>query len=905
MLIVALSATALVLAAVGVRGRLLHNRALLIFLLGLGAVMLLQLVPLPSGLVRFFSARRVELAAESSSALGAPAPAYLSLTASTKQTRDALLLYAGCFAVFVTTGLVFRRARLLRLFYAALAVSGMFMSLYALIVYLDDGARLHGTYTNANRFASLLGMCLLCAVAWRGLAARVDRRVEAVIATVSAASCGLALVATLSRMGIASFSAAILLLTFLELRRKEEATHVADTRSRRLLGVGTSIAATALLASLLTSFDPVWQRYSVLFDNDLAGNDRAVCWGMTLNAVRDFPVFGSGAGSFQHVFPLYQEPGKLSGFWKYTHNDYLNALSDLGVVGLALVLAAAVLWYRSAWRMSHSASTTRRVTSWTGIGVVTFVALHSVADFVLKQPANALIFSAIAGVTVAALRGERSASSGSRTRIPFLAAAVCFLALIILLVPITAAGKAYPLPTAATPSSLDARVADAALEHDRYDIDLRYQAARLAAGAAADAAALAHALSTLTAGPVDQMIDARALYLTGVLMWKTGNPGADAAMRAAYRLARAYPSITRAAGTYFLRRYIESKGSHPYALDAAVDSLRMANRTAPAAGAVRTSFAMLESVGASDRLERVSPDIEWAVMLLADHHARSGRPAAGAHALETYYAAHEHDVSERFLRALATSRDRAGDVQGATLARILYVTRAPAENRMTQTASMVKELISQKRNAEASMFVRALERRYPSSPAAIRARAEFALSSRDYATAYQLLSKSVEQAGGPDDHYALAVVALKLRRDVEAERHLTLAIEARPSATQYWVLRAGIRQNAGELDLAIQDLRAALHAAPRNDRTRLRLGALLRQTKRIEEVVELWREAASARPKDPFVLEHLARALFASARFDEAVATARSAYRLAPKRASIKAFLGQIDPDGPASQTRP
>jgi len=900
MALVALPAAALVLGGAAARGRFLREKWLLVLLVALAVLMLVQLIPLPRGLVGALSSRRVELAGEAASALGANDARFLPMTASTKQTRDALLLFLVCALAFAASSLVFRRSRQLRLLYACLGVAGTLMALYAAIVALDDGARLHGAYTNANRFASLLGMCLLASVAWRLLAARAGSRAQVIAATVAAAACGLAFVATLSRMGIASLSAAVLLLTFLALRREEAASNVADTRARRLLAVGASVAASAVLASLLTSFDPVWERYSVLFDQDLAGNGRVVCWGMALGIVPDFPVLGSGAGSFQHVFPLYQEPGRLSGFWKYAHNDYLNALTDLGVVGIALVIAAAALWYRAAWRASQSPSTTQRVASWTGIGAVTFVALHSLADFVLKQPANALIFATLAGATAGVAVVRDRIGPRPRTRAPLAVAALIGVAAVFFIIPVMMAGRAYPLPAPPGDARSDAPALRRSLARDPCDVDLRYRAARsTVAGEEPTPDQRASALSLLTAGPTDQMFDARALYLAGVLMWRSGDDRADAAMRAASRLARAYPSITRAVGTFFVRRLIEARGAHPFALQAAVDSLDMANRTAPTAGGVRSSLAMLESVGAAERLADVVPDVEWAVALLADHHARHRRPGAAAETVEAFLASHEGAVSARFYHTLAGYRDGVGDVQGATLARIAYVMGTPGARRLSLAAAVVRELSTQKRNAEAAMFVRAFARRHPREPAATRARAEFALLSREYLTAYRLLTESVAQAGGPDDHYALAALALKLRRPIEAERHLDRAIEERPSVPRYWVLRAEVRAKAGEIDLAIQDLDAALHARPRDDAVRLKLARLLLDAKQMGRLVALWRAASAERPNDAFVLEHLARALFASARFDDAVAAARKAHELAPGRASVTAFLKKVDPDGP------
>jgi tetratricopeptide (TPR) repeat protein len=192
-----------------------------------------------------------------------------------------------------------------------------------------------------------------------------------------------------------------------------------------------------------------------------------------------------------------------------------------------------------------------------------------------------------------------------------------------------------------------------------------------------------------------------------------------------------------------------------------------------------------------------------------------------------------------------------------------------------------------------------MKRRFGGECAALRAEGEFAFRSKDYVKAYGLLKENADRSGDPYDHYRLAEVALKLRRDVEAERHLTLAIAADPTKYHYWSLRAAIRQKAGDVPLAIQDLQAALDAAPGNTQVRSRLSALLSQTQRVDELVQLWRNAERDRPQDPAVLEALARALFAAGDFEPAVECARRSYEIAPTRTSIRAFLRERDPDGP------
>ncbi|TAG29793.1 MAG: O-antigen ligase domain-containing protein, partial [Verrucomicrobia bacterium] len=59
---------------------------------------------------------------------------------------------------------------------------------------------------------------------------------------------------------------------------------------------------------------------------------------------------GWGAGSFRHAFPIHQKnyseifrSGRHTLFWDHAHNDYVQALAELGIIG-ALFPILALLW---------------------------------------------------------------------------------------------------------------------------------------------------------------------------------------------------------------------------------------------------------------------------------------------------------------------------------------------------------------------------------------------------------------------------------------------------------------------------------------------------------------------------------------------------------------------------------
>ncbi len=124
----------------------------------------------------------------------------------------------------------------------------------------------------------------------------------------------------------------------------------------------------------------------------------------TLRLFRDHWLLGSGLGSFQYAFPKYQSiPGDA--VWDHAHDDYVETLAETGVVGGLLVLTALIMWFRLAF--SHLRERLKNRGGWIQLGAALGccgLLLHSLFDFNLHIPANALWFgvcAALATVNIA------------------------------------------------------------------------------------------------------------------------------------------------------------------------------------------------------------------------------------------------------------------------------------------------------------------------------------------------------------------------------------------------------------------------------------------------------------------------------------------------------------------------
>jgi O-antigen ligase len=118
--------------------------------------------------------------------------------------------------------------------------------------------------------------------------------------------------------------------------------------------------------------------------------------GDTLVMLRDYPLTGTGAGSFYSTYPMYNSGGFSFAFVKHAHNDYLEFASTLGLLAFGLLAFCVLL---TLWH-SIRAQLKRRDRLLQGMGFAASMAIvalliHSFVDFNLQIPANAATFMVV------------------------------------------------------------------------------------------------------------------------------------------------------------------------------------------------------------------------------------------------------------------------------------------------------------------------------------------------------------------------------------------------------------------------------------------------------------------------------------------------------------------------------
>jgi O-antigen ligase len=367
-------------------------------LLALFGVAALQLIPLPVGLLRVLSPGRASLT-EALGSIGTSvraAPLSVAPAASWEWTITLL----GLILTYLLMRELSHRYEDRPWMAAAplIAVATLQAVLGLLQAALGGGSAMEGvtgSYANRNHFAGLLEMCLPFAVmgavtAYYGsrTSSRRDTPLKpALIASgllLCAALMLLAVVASLSRMGFIAALAGLAVMGSLAFSRGRGG-------ARRWLPAAAMILA-ALAAFVLLPTDRLVARFSdVSGGEQVSANARALIWGDTLRLMGAYPVFGCGLGTYESALLPFKTVAPLLTV-DYAHNDYLQLLAELGILGFLPLMFLAVVIYARAVR--HATRLRRGPHAYLALataGGLTAIAIHSLADFNLYVPANAML----------------------------------------------------------------------------------------------------------------------------------------------------------------------------------------------------------------------------------------------------------------------------------------------------------------------------------------------------------------------------------------------------------------------------------------------------------------------------------------------------------------------------------
>jgi O-antigen ligase len=195
-----------------------------------------------------------------------------------------------------------------------------------------------------------------------------------------------------SRGGILSFWVELGVLALLMFLRRSGGKHV--------LAGGVVLLLALLLVSWL-GVRQILERFSSMQSLEVTVGKRATMRQDAWHIFRDHPWTGTGLGTLPIVFPAYESfyDGK---FVNHAHNDYLEMLADTGIAGaLCCVWFLGVLFFASLKQLLVTDNSFAAALHLSGLVACCGFLVHSLVDFNMHMPGNALLFFLMALLSTA------------------------------------------------------------------------------------------------------------------------------------------------------------------------------------------------------------------------------------------------------------------------------------------------------------------------------------------------------------------------------------------------------------------------------------------------------------------------------------------------------------------------
>lgn len=246
--------------------------------------------------------------------------------------------------------------------------------------------RASGAYPSPNHFGFLLALCLPLALHLSGLYAERPEPRQRVKWGLLAGVLALGIVASRSRSAVVASAVALLAQAWL-------------CRNPRAKGKGVLVTLGALGLGVATAG---WHALGSRFGSAIEGDEveRLAFWLGGLEVWTRFPLLGAGLRSHDEITPSLIDYPKLV---NATHNDYLNLLADLGLVGTALVALGVVVFVKQARAGLARARGEERRLGGSLLASLLAVAAVSFFEFNLQIRSNLWLAAGLAGMALAVL----------------------------------------------------------------------------------------------------------------------------------------------------------------------------------------------------------------------------------------------------------------------------------------------------------------------------------------------------------------------------------------------------------------------------------------------------------------------------------------------------------------------
>jgi len=388
-------------------------------------LILFQMLPLPLSAIRHLSPTAYAIYTETVSALNLQM-GWRTISLDPTATREEflrLLAYATLFYVILNN---FRQRRQLEWIVAVIIGTGFLLAVFGIIqkyswngkIYwvreLTQGSVPFGPYVNKNHFSGYMEIAIPMTIGYllaqsplrrepislrgRFLLWTSVRTSKSILLMFAAVFMAAALLLSNSRGGLVSFASSMVFFGIM-MRMKRSSDRKASRLIAALCGLGLIAAVWIGGNSAFLSVERIEKTI-----HTPSREERWIVWQDTQRMAKDYLRFGSGFNTFEEVFPAYKTSTSQTIF-QYAHNDFLQLLAEGGIVPFGLAVWFLIAWYRKVavrWMKRHDPFAAHMTLG--GMTAVFAILIHSLTDFNLHIPANAIALVTVIAATLNTVR---------------------------------------------------------------------------------------------------------------------------------------------------------------------------------------------------------------------------------------------------------------------------------------------------------------------------------------------------------------------------------------------------------------------------------------------------------------------------------------------------------------------
>ena len=348
-----------------------------------------------------------------------------------------VLVQLTALLIFFSTALAYIDSpKRLRTIVRAIIIFGFVLGFIAIIQSLISPSAIYGLrapplavpfgpFVNRHNFAAYMEMTLALPLGMM-FSGAIEREKRLLFLT-AIALMGVALLMSSSRGGMISLIAMIFFLVVLSgFRPKVEAiAQGVSERTRHLMlrvGLGFALLLAIAVGVTLIGGESSLSRFVDSVNASDPTTGRTQLWRISWLMIKANPVVGAGLGAYGVAYTPF-DPRNGVARPEQAHNDYLQVLTDAGIIGAALGLFFIIALFRMGLRRRESPDIFRRGVATGALAACFAVLVHSFFDFTLHTTSNALLFLTMAALATLDGRVERQVSRHRRRRhVPYVPA---------------------------------------------------------------------------------------------------------------------------------------------------------------------------------------------------------------------------------------------------------------------------------------------------------------------------------------------------------------------------------------------------------------------------------------------------------------------------------------------------